>query len=142
MRPIIVAGGFDRESARDAGISCHRVFTPLTQHAIRTAQCGVSSSAVGGVGERGGMEGRRGGQENRLARGLMIAAAVVACAGAAAPAAADVSACGGQWSVVPSGDHLQQSGEIDSLNSAVTLSSIDQCPSCQPPVRQLPGRSR
>jgi hypothetical protein len=58
--------------------------------------------------------------------GLVIAAAVVAWAGAAPAAAAEVSACDGQWSVVPSSDHSQQSGEIDSLNSVTALSSTDQ----------------
>jgi hypothetical protein len=37
--------------------------------------------------------------------GLVI---VVAWAGAATPAAAEVSACDGQWSVVSSADHSQQ----------------------------------
>jgi hypothetical protein len=58
--------------------------------------------------------------------GLVLAAAVVACAGAAPSAAAQVSACDGQWSVVPSADHSPQSGEIDSLNSVAALSSTDQ----------------
>jgi hypothetical protein len=40
--------------------------------------------------------------------GLVIVAAVVAWAGAATPAAAEVSACDGQWSVVSSADHSQQ----------------------------------
>ncbi len=58
--------------------------------------------------------------------GLLIAAPFVAWAGTAAPAAADVAACGGQWSVVPSADHSQQSGEIDSLNAVAAVSSTDQ----------------
>jgi hypothetical protein len=58
--------------------------------------------------------------------GLVVAAAVVAWAGAAPSAAAGVSACDGQWSLVPSADHSQQSGEIDSLNSVAALSSTDQ----------------
>jgi hypothetical protein len=58
--------------------------------------------------------------------GLVVAAPVIAWAGAATPAAAAVSACDRQWSVVPSSDHSQQSGEIDSLNSVAALSSTDQ----------------
>ena len=60
------------------------------------------------------------------AAGMLIAIPLIAWASAAAPAAADVAACGGQWSVVPSADHSQQSGEIDSLNSVAALSSTDQ----------------
>jgi hypothetical protein len=52
-------------------------------------------------------EGVMGGRVVSVA-GLMIVAAVVAWAGAATPAAAEVSACDGQWSVVPSADHSQQ----------------------------------
>ncbi len=58
--------------------------------------------------------------------GLLVAAPLIAWAGAATPAAAEVSACDGQWSVVPSSDQSQQSGEIDSLNSVAALSSTDQ----------------
>ncbi len=57
---------------------------------------------------------------------LVIVTPVIAWAGAATPAAADVSVCDGQWSVVQSADHSQQSGEIDSLNSVAALSSTDQ----------------
>jgi hypothetical protein len=58
--------------------------------------------------------------------GLVVAAAVVVWAGAAPSAAAEVSACDGEWSLVPSADHSQQSGEIDSLNSVAALSATDQ----------------
>src|SRR6266700_1152412 len=57
---------------------------------------------------------------------LVFVTPVIAWAGAATPAAADVSVCDGQWSVVQSADHSQQSGEIDSLNSVAALSSTDQ----------------
>src|SRR6266568_3006622 len=55
-----------------------------------------------------------------------VAGLVIAWAGAATPAAADMLACDGQWSVVPTSDHSQQSGEIDSLNSVAALSSTDE----------------
>src|SRR6266581_2921073 len=58
--------------------------------------------------------------------GLVIAVPVIAWAGAATPAAADMLACDGQWSVVPTSDHSQQSGEIDSLNSVAALRSTDE----------------
>jgi hypothetical protein len=57
---------------------------------------------------------------------LASAATAIALAGGTTLAAADVPACNGQWSVVPSFDHSQQYGEIDSLNSVATLSSTDQ----------------
>jgi hypothetical protein len=60
-----------------------------------------------------------------LSAGLALAA-VIAWGGATAPAAADVPACTGLWSVVASSDHSQQSGEVDSLNSVAALSPTDQ----------------
>jgi hypothetical protein len=56
---------------------------------------------------------------------LLIAVVAIASAGRAT-ATADVPACDGQWSVVPSSDHSQLYGEIDSLNSVAALSSTDQ----------------
>src|SRR6266536_3281265 len=50
---------------------------------------------------------------------------VVASTGAA-PAAADVLVCDGQWSLVPSSDRSQLYGEIDSLNSVAALGSAGQ----------------
>src|SRR5215472_9982055 len=60
------------------------------------------------------------------AAGMLIVTPLIAWAAPVTPAAAAAAACGGQWSVVPSADHSQQSGEIDSLNSVAALSSADQ----------------
>src|SRR5262245_60727594 len=57
---------------------------------------------------------------------LLMAAPLIGWVGVATPAAANVSACDGQWSVVPTADHSQQSGEIDSLNAVTAVSSSDQ----------------
>src|SRR6266700_2973790 len=66
------------------------------------------------------------GRRTASAAALALVAPVIAWAGAPTPAAADLSVCDGQWSVVQSAEHSQQSGEIDSLNSVAALSSTDQ----------------
>lgn len=58
-----------------------------------------------------------------------VVAAVALIMGAAPTAIADssdVAACDGLWQVVPSFDHSQLSGEIDSLNAVAAVSSTDQ----------------
>jgi hypothetical protein len=64
----------------------------------------------------------------RIASVAVLAVALMASAsgGAAALDGSDALTCDGQWHVVPSYDHSQQSGEIDSLNSVAALSSTDQ----------------
>jgi hypothetical protein len=58
---------------------------------------------------------------------LLIAGALMASAGATATLASTaVPPCDGQWALVPSSDHSQLSGEIDSLNAVAALSSTDQ----------------
>jgi hypothetical protein len=57
---------------------------------------------------------------------LLIVCAVVLYAGIETSQASDASACDGQWYVVPSSDHSQESGEIDTLNSVAAVSSTDE----------------
>src|SRR5919201_1346694 len=57
---------------------------------------------------------------------LVIAAAVMVSAAGGTTKVSAAAACDGQWYVVPSSDHSQQSGEIDSLNSVAALSSTDE----------------
>jgi hypothetical protein len=64
-------------------------------------------------------------QSSRLVALLSSAAIVVSAAFATSDASA-VPTCDGQWQLVQSADHSQQSGEIDGLNGVAALSTGDQ----------------
>jgi hypothetical protein len=57
---------------------------------------------------------------------VLVSTGIVVSAAFATGDASALPTCDGQWQLVPSGDHSQQSGEIDGLNGVTALSSGDQ----------------
>jgi hypothetical protein len=61
-----------------------------------------------------------------LGRMALVGLLMLAAMAVARTPVSTAASCDGRWQFVASADHLQQSGDIDSLNSVVALSTTDQ----------------